>query len=275
MKESFKKSDEKPGKKPGTFNVAKAVGTVTFLEIIRDKILYNILMCCFLLFGVGFLASRLTFIRPERVILDFGLSAVTFSCAMIAIFTGSSLLAKEFDRRTVYVALCHPISKAQFIFGKYVGLASVLFLNWFLLSISYLIILRCTDGGVQLLSRTLFFGIFLVLIQSLLISSLAILFSTFSTTSLAAIYSIGFYVIGSNISQVRLVAARIQSPARRAILEFVATILPNLEYFNFGLKVTYGLPVSLTLFCCSVLYGFFMVTLLLIIAGFLIQSREV
>ncbi|MEO7162097.1 MAG: hypothetical protein ABI041_04185, partial [Bdellovibrionia bacterium] len=83
--------------RPSTVAVTRAVGWVTFLEIIRDKVLYNIILCAGLLLSVGFLASRLTFIRPERVILNFGLTGVTLSCAMIAIFTGAGLLSKEFD----------------------------------------------------------------------------------------------------------------------------------------------------------------------------------
>src|SRR4051794_26735286 len=172
---------------PTTLAVVRAVGWVTFLEVIRDRVLYNIILCAFLLFGVGILASQLTFIRPERVILDFGLSAVVISCAMIAIFTGSSLLGKEFERRTIYVALCHPITRPQFILGKFAGLGAVITLNWFLISVSYLALLGLSADRIsEVYSFTLFIGLFLVLIQSMVISSIAIFFSTFSTTSLSA-----------------------------------------------------------------------------------------
>jgi ABC-type transport system involved in multi-copper enzyme maturation permease subunit len=194
---------------------------------------------------------------------------------MIAVFTGSGLIGKEFDRRTIYVALCHPISRAQFILGKFLGLSMVLFLNWALLASAYLAILGMTEGGLEMFSRILFAGLFLVWIQSLMIASLAILFSTFTTTSLSVVFTIGFYLIGNTISQLRQVVGHMPASLGRSLAEAITTVLPNLEYFNFGLKVTYGLPVAGSLIAFSVLYGLVMVALILIFAGLLIQSREV
>lgn len=263
-------------KRPSTSTVARAVGWVTFREIIRDKILYNIFLCAFLLFGVGFLASRLTFIRPERVILDFGLAAVSLSCATIALFVGSSILVREFDRRTIYVALCHPITRFQFICGKFVGLVGVITLNWALLSVAYLIILVFSSAtAFETFSVTLFVGIFMVLIQSMVIACIAILFSTFSTTSLSAVYTIGLFLIGNNITQLRIISTRLHSPTGSSILRSVASILPNFEYFNFGTKVTYGLPLDWQAVSLSVLYGLFMIAFFLGFSGLLIQGREV
>ncbi len=135
-------------KKTSYLTVMGAVGRVTFFEIIRDKVLYNVLVCAVLLFGVGFLASRLTFIQPERVVLDFGLASVAISCAMIGIFTGATLMGKEFERRTIYVALSRPISKSQFVFGKFFGLNVVILVNWVLLSVSFIAVLLATGGEI-------------------------------------------------------------------------------------------------------------------------------
>jgi ABC-type transport system involved in multi-copper enzyme maturation permease subunit len=262
--------------RPRTWNVARAIARVTFFEVIRDKVLYNIIVCAALLFAVGFLASRLTFLRPERVTLDFGMSAVNISCAMIAIFTGSSLLGREFERRTVYVALSHPISRAQFVFGKFLGIVSVITVNWLLLSLSYLLLLWLSAGELRvLMSGALAAGIFLLLFQSCVIAALSILFSTFSTTSLAAVMTIGLYLVGNNVSEIRAVAARLKNPAGSIILNAVATFLPNFEHFNLGNKITYGLPVTWQFVVTGVLYALLLSTFLLGMAGVLIRGREV
>jgi Cu-processing system permease protein len=261
--------------RPSTTAVARAVGWVTFLEIVRDKVLYNIILCAGLLLSIGFLASRLTFIRPERVILNFGLSGVTYSCAMIALFTGAGLLSKEFDRRTLYVALCHPISKAQFLFGKFVGLGLVIFLNWIILSSAYLIILYLNSPDGSDFTKTLYIALFLILVQTLVIASMTLFFSSFSTTSLSAIMTLGTYLIGNNITQMRQVADKLHEGAARLILKTLALILPNLEYFSLGLKVTYGLPVTAKFVTFSVLYGLSLTSVFLFAAGLLIRLKEV
>lgn len=262
-------------RQPSTFAVVRAVGWVTLLDIVRDKVLYNFILFAGLLFGIGYLASRLTAVSPERVVLDFGLSAVMISCTMIAIFTGSGLLAKEFERRTIQVALSRPISKGQFILGKFVGLGAVIGLNWALLAASYLSILGLSALRFDAFTPILFTALFLILLQSLVVASISIVFSTFSTTSLTVICSAGLYLIGANISQLRILAARAETPFARTSLKIIAAGLPNLEYFNLGTKVTYGLPVTPAFVSVSVIYGVVLVVLFLLIAGVLIRAREV
>ena len=263
-------------KRPNTWVVVRAVGWVTFIEILRDKVLYNVILCSFILFFIGFLATGLNFIQPERIVLDFGLLTVNVSCAMVSILMGSGLLAKEFDRRTIYVALSHPISRAQFILGKFIGLVLLVSANWLLLVLSFLFLLGLASVNVfDGFSWTLGFALILALIQGVMISSIAILFSTFSTTSLTVIFSIGFYLIGNNVSQLRLLATRFESSVSSFLMNGIASVLPNFEYFNLGLKVTYGLPITWQFIGLSIFYGAFVIALCLVLAGILIQGREV
>ena len=257
--------------RPSTAVVAQAVGQVTFWEIVQDKVLYNILICTVLLLGVGVLASRLSFVRPERIILDFGLSALNISCALIATFYGASMLGREFDRRTIYVALARPISRPQFVLGKYAGLGVVILVNWVLMSIAYLAILSFTGGSAN---PTLIIALLLILMQSWMIAGIAMVFSSISTTSLSVMMTIGMYLIGNNISQIRFVATRVRSVTASATLNALATVLPNLEYFNLDTKVTYGLPVSFSFWMTSLGYGAVISALCLLSAGILIHWKE-
>jgi hypothetical protein len=131
------------------------------------------------------------------------------------------------------------------------------------------------DQPFELYSRTLFIGLFLSLVQGILISSIAFLFSAISTTSISVICTIGLYLIGNNISQLRLIASKMQSTLGSFSLNTLATILPNLEYFNLGTKVTYGLPIEPKVFLMSLIYGVFVISLFLLLAGLLVQGREV
>jgi len=261
---------------PAWKDVTPAIARVTFTEILRDKILYNVLFCAFMLFGLGLLASRLTFIRPERVVLDFGLSAVSISCAMIAVFIGAGLVGREFERRTVHVALSHPISRAQFVCGKFLGLSGVLFVNWILLSVSYCAILVMMQGFRETFGNvTLFPALLLALIQSVVMAGVTVFLSTITTTSLSVIMSIGVYLIGQNISELRSVVSQIQAPGVKSLLNVIVSLPPNLEYFNLGNRLTYALPVGFGLMFESIVYAALVITAFLIAAGFLIHRREV
>ena len=267
---------ERGEKKPGLIKTMTAVARVTFREVTRDRVLYNTVLVAVLLLSIGVLAAKLTSTKQYRIVIDFGLAAVGISCTMISIFVGSGLLAREFDRRTIYVALSRPITRYQFLMGKFLGMVYVLALNWVLLSLAFLAILWQAAGPdfSYYLNATTATGLFLVLIQSFMALGLALMISAFSTTSLAVICSIGIYLVGNNISQLRTLATKSESPASKALIEFLAGIFPNFENFSLGLKATYALPVSGTWVAWSVAYGFLVTAITLLVSGILIEKRE-
>lgn len=261
--------------KPRVHRVAYAVARVTFLEIIRDKVLYNILLCAGLLFGLSFLASRLSFIRQDRIVLDFGISALGISCAILAVFTGATLIGKEFDRRTIFVALSRPISRHQFVLGKFLGLSGVIFLNWLLLTaVLYGMLFQASVDGVRLATLTLVSAQLLVLFQCIMLAALTVLFSCFTTASLAVIFSIGLYAVGNNISQLRILASKLEDPFFEVLLKGGSQLIPNLEYFNLGFHVSYGLPVETGYVLGSIGYAGAVIALCLLASGLLLQKRE-
>jgi Cu-processing system permease protein len=274
----LKGPEEKSSRIEGRANpaaVVRVVGWVSFLEIVRDKILYNIIVFAFLLLGVGLLASKLTFVRPDRIILDFGMTAVHLSCVMVAIFTGAGVIGREFERRTVFVALSRPISRFEFTVGKYAGVALVQVCNWALLSAGYLLILRLVSQEFSLLmSSSLLWGLFLVLAEALVMAAAALMFSTFSTTSLSAVIAIGLYFVGTNVSQIRLISSRTKDPWAAQSLDVLANLLPNLENFNLGFKVTYGLPTPAAFALGSFAYGCLFAAFFVTLGGLLIYYRE-
>ena len=259
-----------------TFQVSIAIARVTFWEIIQDKILYNGVLLAILLLTSGFLASRLTFVRPERVVCDFGFSAINICSSFIGLLIGAGMMAKEFDRRTILVALARPINRLQFVLGKFLGLAAVLAVNWLLLSVVLLFILMLSGGlSAGILGGPLLPGLALILVQAAVIASIAIFISTFSTTSLSVIIGLGFYLIGNNITQLRLISSKLHNELGKGVLSLFAYILPDLEYFNLGTKITYNLPTTWQFVLSSLVYGLLLIFLFLLLAGYFVRNKEV
>lgn len=255
--------------------VVWSVASVSFREIVRDKVLYNVLVIAVLLLGLGFLASKLTFVRPDRVILDFGISAVNLSLTAISVLLGSSILNRELERRTIFLALSRPISRYQFVVGKYFGLGLILILNWILVSCTFLGILYAT-GGMESHSftPTLFTALGLLLLQSFMMAGLAVFLSAFSTTSLSIVLATGLYLIGNNVSEIQGLSKKVHSVIGAGALDFLGFLLPNLEYFNLGTQVTYGFSVAPRFLLIALAYSFAVSGLTVVLAGFLIQTKE-
>ena len=248
-----------------------AVARVTFQEIIRDKVLLNILLFSAILLAVAYAASFLTFITPERVVIDFGFSAMNISCAMIAIFHGAGMISKEFERRTIFVALARPISRFQFLLGKYFGLIAVLTLNGLIISAA-LGGLYVSLGGA--FTGTFFIGVQFLILQSYYIAALTMIFACFSTASETVIIMIGFYLIGNNITEIENLLEQLNPGVIKSALQIGVVSLPNLEHFNQGFNITYSLPIPAEVIFTTIAYALVMIGASLVISGILIDRKE-
>lgn len=249
-----------------------AIARVTFFEIVRDKILYNTLLVAAVLLALGFLASRLSFVSTNRIVLDLGLTGVEISSAAVAVLVGAVILGREIDKRTIHLALSRPLSQAEFLCGKYLGLVWVLCVNWILLTVAYLLVMKATGSPAN---STLFLALLLVLLQSFLIAGFAFFFSSFSTASLSVIFTVGILLIGKNISQIRFLSAKVDEQWLASILKALAALLPNFEHFGLGLNVTYGLPVPASVLVGSVIYGLLGIGLCMLVTVFAFAKKEI
>src|SRR5262249_61760134 len=89
----------------------------------------TLLLLAALLVGASLLLGQLTAGQDVKIIKDLGLAATSLFGLFIAIFVGINLVSKEVDRRSVYPLFAKPITRAQFIVGKYAGLRLTLLAN--------------------------------------------------------------------------------------------------------------------------------------------------
>jgi Cu-processing system permease protein len=169
-----------------------ALSKVTLRELLRDKLLYNTLLISFILLVVALLAAQVSIVRQDRILVDFGLTGLWLSNVVIAVLTGAAMIGKELDRRTISVILSRPISRHQFLIGKYLGLSWILVLNWLLLSgVFFLMVFVFASDAQMLWSKTLILSVFFALFQSLLLSAVAVFFSSFASTTVAVLLTTG------------------------------------------------------------------------------------
>jgi ABC-type transport system involved in multi-copper enzyme maturation permease subunit len=248
-----------------------AIAWVTFLEIIFDKILYNFILFAFLMMGVSYLASQITFLGQDRVILDFGITAISLSCGIIGVFAGAAMFAREFEHRTIFVALARPVSRVQFVVGKFLGLSGVLFLNWLFLVLTELL-LYASLGGIP--RAVTFIALAFIGVQSLLLSAFAVFFSSFKTTSISVMLTIGLFLIGNNVEALRAAVEKSKDLSMKEPILVLVNLIPNLTHFNLGLTATYGVPVGSEFVWNSIFYALIWIVPLIYITGRLLDRRE-
>lgn len=250
------------------FSIAK----VTRQEILKDKILYNIILFACVLFGVSVLASKLSFIQPDRILLDVGFSAVTLGCVSIGILFGAQMVSREIERRTLWVALARSVTATEFLLGKFLGCAQVVVINWALmLVVESFVLYTLSPLGME---WAVFKAFLLPGMLGVIFVAVAMFFSSFTTTSLAVIFSIGMFLMGSQVQVIRDLVSKIQPQFLESVLKFLTVVIIPSESYQLGFLVTYRRDIPFDYLLKASLTMLFYSVALTVLAGKLIRSRE-
>ncbi len=247
-----------------------AIGLNVFREAIRDKILYNLLFFSVIMIGSAGLLSTLTVGERTKIIVDVGLAGINIFGVLIAIFLGISLVSKEIDKRTIYTILSKPIRRSEFLLGKYVGLLITLLVNTTVMSAFFGATLWTMGAPVP---GEIFATIGMIYVELMLVTAVGLFFSTFTTATLSAIFTIAVYVIG-HLSGDLIGLAKKASAGGSWMLQFVYYALPNLENFNFKGYASHLVPIPPSLIGFGLLYGLVYTAVLLSLANAIFRSRE-
>lgn len=242
----------------------------TFRENLRDKLLYNLLIFALLMIGSSLILMRLTLGEFHRLILDIGLGSINFFGVLIAIFVGIGLVSKEIEKKTIYTIVSKPVARYQFLIGKYVGLSLTLVINTAIMTCGLLIVLYAQD---VLIHAVLFKAIGLIVVEFMVITAVALLFSTFSSATFSAIFTLALYVIGHLTSDLKTFGEKMGGLGK-TILEGMYYVLPNLDRFNLKGHVTHQVDVPTTDLLVIVAYGMAYTTFLLLLASTIFHRRD-
>lgn len=251
-------------------NSALIIGLNSFRENLRERLLYNLVFFALLLIGSAVLLSRLHLGDASRLILDLGLACINLFGVFIAVFIGIGLVSKEIEKKTIYNIISKPVPRHVFLLGKYIGLTITLLVNTAIMLAGLLVVLAVMDVAVTML---LFKAVLLIFMELMLITAVALLFSTFTTSTLSAIFTLAIYVIGHLLSDAKALGAKLDTVGRGVLTGFYY-ILPNLENFNIKGRVIYQLDVGTTEMALVLAYGMLYTAMLLLLAGVIFQRRD-
>ncbi|MCX7725320.1 MAG: ABC transporter permease subunit [Chitinispirillaceae bacterium] len=253
-----------------SISIVTTIAINTFKETIRNKILYNILLVAVAALVLSLSFGDMSVFSRAQVLIDFGLATMSLTGLLMAVFIGVGLLGTEISRKTVYGIISKPVNREMFIIGKFVGLLTIMILNFLLIAIIFFVSISIM--GVDLKANVVY-AVLLLLVEMSVVISASIFFSTFTTPTLAAIFTLGFYVIGHLNNLINIGAEQQSSPVWQALLRTINNILPNLEYFNIRSRVVYDLAITNIFVIEAVLYGI-LYTILFIIFSTLIFSHK-
>ncbi len=243
-----------------------------FREVIRDRILYFIGFFALLMAFAWRLLPEIAVGTHQKIFLDLGLAAIGLLGVIVAVFVGTGLINKEIDKRTILVLIPKPLSRAEFILGKHLGLSGVLAVMLGVMLVIYLLMLLGMKVSFQALP--LIVSVFYLGLELILIAAVAIAFGVFTSSILATLMTFGVYLMG-HISKDLIQLGIISKNANiLAITQNIYLILPDLERLNFRNEAVYGLLPSADVLIANALYSLVYTGLLLGISILIFSRRQ-
>ncbi len=250
-------------------NIARS----TFREAVRDRVLYNLIVFALLMSGAAVLVGQISIDIERLVVVNLGLTAVSLFGVIIAIFIGIGLVSKEIEKRTLYTMLSRPVQRWEFIAGKFFGLASTLVVNTFLMAIGVFAALLYASHPMQRGDAWILVALYFIILQFLILTSLALLFSSFSSPLLSAVFAFALFVIGCFAEDLRGFAA-LSSGVTRWLATGAAYLVPNFSALNVISSVAHQQPVSSSLILYNTAYAVVYTTMVLGGAILIFERRD-
>lgn len=262
------------------------VMAVTFKEGIRNRAIYGISLFALLLLGATLVVSGMIMHQVGKVVVDMTLSTISFSGLLLVLFVGINLMAKDLDRRTIYMVLARPLSRSQYLWGKFLGLA--------LLLIATVALVSVFSVGVIALAKMWYpnyfdrfswllvlLAIFYSTVSLIVLTALSFLYASFFSNSfLTLVLTIFTYIIGHGINDVKalvetpdVVGIEVSSVTVK-VVQATYYLFPNLSLFDIKLQAAHGLAISFSSVCWTLSYGLVYILIAMTLACFIFGKKE-
>ncbi|MEL6326327.1 MAG: ABC transporter permease subunit [Cyanobacteria bacterium J06626_23] len=245
-----------------------------FLEVIRDRILYLVVLFAVLMALASILLPEIAAATEDKIILDVGLAGINVLALVITIFVGTGLINKEIEKKTVLVLIAKPVSRFEFILGKHLGLSAVLATVMAALTGVFFSVLLIQ--GIAFPAGAILVAVLFMLLEMVLLVAVAMLFGVFTSSLLATLLTFAVFLVGHLSQDIVRFGRVVDSENFQRIARWIYLVLPDLERLNFKNEAIYGaslLPGPGELFL-NALYALIYTALLIIITTNIFARRQ-
>ncbi|MBX3040043.1 MAG: ABC transporter permease subunit [Bdellovibrionaceae bacterium] len=236
-------------------------------EMLREKIFFVAFGGALFLVLLSLLLGEMSLDESERLLADLGFAGVELAVSALALFSGSFLLARELDRQTCLLILSKPVSRQQFLLGKWLGTAMLVFGFVIVLSMTMALLIGRWWGGFLPVAASIF-------VKSLILLSWSLFVSTFARPILALLSGVSLYLLGHWLGDLAVFAEKSGDPIRIWIVKNLRWVVPNFDLYNWKshfhlvetplLRDILGMALQGVAFCA----------VFLILAGFFFRRKD-
>ena len=255
-----------------------AVAGNTFLEAIRDRILYGFLFFAISLILFSLVVGQLSINEEVRATIDIGMGGISLFAVLMAIFLSISLFQKEIEKRTLYTILSRPISRTTYLLGKYLGLSLTLLVEIVLMGLVWMGVLAVQGAAIP---AGVLPAMVLIFVETLLVIAMTLFFTSFTSPFLSGLFSFGIFAAGRGADLLLELAKKPEMSVLAPVLKGFNSVIPNFYLFYPSGKMVegswasvHGQFISTGYLFSTIGYGVIYIALFLTLSTLLLNRRD-
>jgi len=249
------------------------VSYYTFLEMVRNKVLYALLFFALFIFVLGIAITQMSIGDNLNIISDTGLGTIEIFSTVLAIFLGISLVQKELSLKTLYPLLAKPLSRTEYVLGKFFGMIFLILVEIIVMSLIFLVLLFVYGGPERFI--TYLPAIYTIFLQTATVISIAVLCSTLTEPTVGAMLTIGFYLIGATSYNLVYAITQRTSENVAKIITALRYILPDFSHFNIKDNLVYGRGLDGLQIGFASFYALLIIVIVLSLSVIFFNAKEI
>lgn len=281
---------------------AGTIARATTKEALRQPVFLLLLAVGVVVIGANYYVPFFSLGEDTKMFIDCGLATILICSLLLSVWTASMSVADEIEGKTAMTLLSKPITRRQFVVGKYLGITQSALIMILVMGAIFFVLTYFKFGydqresgkeqpqpwiwadvmGMQMptpeperlsVASKILPALSLIFMEVAVMTAVSVAISTRLSMLMNLVTCFTIFVIG-HLTPV-LVASTFQTlPPVRLLAQVAATVLPSLETFNMSAAVSTGKDIPLDYIALSGVYALAYIGAAVLLGFIMFEDRD-
>jgi hypothetical protein len=217
------------------------IARFTMLGYVKERVLLVVIIFAFILMISSYVLAPLAVGAQKKIIIDIGLASISIFGVLMVILLGASSYSREKEKGILPNILAKPISRVDFVVGKYLGTVLTIWMVMLVMAMVYLLVALLSRSDLH---PTIFLAMYLSAVEVALVTAVMTFFSSFTTPLLSSFFTLCVFISGHLSKDLLAFAEHFGQGLFRTISSVGYYVLPNLSLFNIRPEAVHNLSLA-------------------------------
>jgi ABC-type transport system involved in multi-copper enzyme maturation permease subunit len=248
------------------------IARFTMLGYVKERVLLVVIIFAFILMISSYVLAPLAVGAQKKIIIDIGLASISIFGVLMVILLGASSYSREKEKGILPNILAKPISRVDFVVGKYLGTVLTIWMVMLVMAMVYLLVALLSRSDLH---PTIFLAMYLSAVEVALVTAVMTFFSSFTTPLLSSFFTLCVFISGHLSKDLLAFAEHFGQGLFRTISSVGYYVLPNLSLFNIRPEAVHNLSLADRYGSSVTMYAAFYILALLFLSSTIFRRKDV